>query len=66
MKSLKKKDLFGMLGMTPVKYFRWSHKYYLDNSLEDKRGRYTRNRPRLEDTYRKHVADRYALSVYYR
>jgi transposase InsO family protein len=54
---LKKKFILNKLGMHPCRYFRWCQKYYLDNSLDDKRGLYRRNQPRLEDIYRKHIVD---------
>jgi len=37
---VKKSVLINSLGITPIKYYRWAQKYYLDNSLEDKRGGY--------------------------
>jgi transposase InsO family protein len=46
-----------MFDMTDVKYYRWQRKYYIDNCLEDNRGRYERNKVRLEDIYRKHIID---------
>jgi transposase InsO family protein len=54
---LKKNHLLQKLGMTPVKYFRWSQKYYLDNCLEDKRGGLRSKRPYLADLYRKQIID---------
>jgi len=54
---VKKSWLVRKLGMTPIKYYRWAQKYYLDNSLEDKRGGYKVRRPRLEDLYRKQIID---------
>ena len=54
---LKTSVLVKKLGITPVKYFRWTQKYYLDNCLEDKRGGFKTHRPRLEDLYRKQIID---------
>ncbi len=54
---LSKKRILAMLDMNQVKYFRWTHKYYLDNCLDDKRGRYHRQQPRVTDKYRKQVIE---------
>ena len=53
--NLKKSFLVKKLGITPIKYFRWAQKYYLDNTLDDKRGGYRINKQRLEDVYRKQI-----------
>lgn len=55
--SVKKSFLVKKLGITPIKYFRWAQKYYLDNSLDDKRGGYRLKKTRLEDVYRKQIID---------
>ena len=55
--NLKKSFLVKNLGITPVKYFRWAQKYYLDNNLDDKRGGYRIKKERLEDVYRKQIID---------
>jgi putative transposase len=55
--NLKKSFLVKTLGITPIKYFRWAHKYYLDNTLDDKRGGYRIKKQRLEDVYRKQIID---------
>lgn len=52
---VQKKKCIEMLGMSAVRYYRWQLKYYLDNCLEDQRGRYERKRVRLEDLYRKQI-----------
>lgn len=52
---MKKSWVLGRIGMPAIKYYRWQHKYYLDNTLEDRRGRHKRLRPRLEDLYRCHI-----------
>ncbi len=54
---VKKNKAIKLFGMAPVKYFRWQLKYYLDNCLDDKRGRYPRGRMRLEDMYRQQIID---------
>ena len=54
---LQKKQVLQMLDMNSVRYFRWQVKYYLDESLEDLRGRYTRQTMRLEDIYRKQIVE---------
>jgi len=54
---LKKKVIIKMLNMTEVKYFRWIHKYYLDNTLDDQRGTYHRKKPRVTDKYRKQIIE---------
>lgn len=43
--------------MPYIRYYRWVLKYYLDNSLDDKRGSHKRPRPRLEDVYRKQIVE---------
>lgn len=55
--NLKKSFLVNKLGITPIKYYRWAQKYYLDNTLDDKRGGYRVNKQRLEDQYRQHICD---------
>lgn len=55
--TLKKSTVLNKLGMTYIRYYRWLLKYYLDNSLDDKRGSYSRNKPRLEDVYRKQIIE---------
>jgi len=55
--TLKKSVLVKKLEITPIKYFRWCQKYYLDNCMEDKRGGFKSIRPRLEDLYRKQVIE---------
>ena len=55
--ALKKSFLVKKLGITPIKYFRWAQKYYLDNTLDDKRGGYRLKKQRLEDVYRKQIID---------
>lgn len=44
-----------VLGLNPARYFRWQKKYHLDNSLEDKRGNWSRKYARLEDVYREEI-----------
>lgn len=54
---VRKSQAIKLFDMAPVRYFRWQLKYYLDNCLEDKRGRYPRGRSRLEDLYRQQIID---------
>ena len=54
---LKKTVILKKLGMNYIRYYRWVLKYYLDNSLDDKRGCHTRSKPRLEDVYRKQIIE---------
>lgn len=52
---VKKQKCIELFGMSAVRYYRWQLKYYLDNCLDDRRGRYERKRIRLEDLYRKQI-----------
>lgn len=52
---IKKSKAINLLGMSPVRYYRWQLKYYLDNCLDDQRGRHERKRVRLTDSYRKQI-----------
>lgn len=54
---LKKGKVVAMFGMSLTRYFRWQKKYYLDNSLEDKRGNNRKGLKRLEDIYRDEVVN---------
>jgi len=54
---VKRSFLVNKLGMTQIKYYRWAQKYYLDNCLDDKRGGYRLKKQRLEDLYRKQIAE---------
>ena len=55
--NLKKSFLIQKLNITPIKYYRWAQKYYLDNCLDDKRGGYRIKQTRLEDLYRTQTCD---------
>lgn len=61
---IKKTKAIEMFQMAPVRYFRWQSKYYLDNCLDDKRGRYKRRNMRLEDLYRQQIIDIRKTGVY--
>jgi len=52
---IKKQQAITLFGMSPVRYYRWQLKYYLDNCLDDRRGRYERKETRLADLYRKQI-----------
>lgn len=52
---IEKRDVIAMFGIARSRYFRWQMKYYLDDSLEDERGRYPRHGKRLEDLYREQI-----------
>jgi transposase InsO family protein len=61
---IRKSRAIAMFGMAPVRYYRWQLKYYLDNCLDDKRGRYERRRIRIEDLYRKQIIDIRKMGVH--
>lgn len=52
---VKKSVLINALGITPIKYYRWAQKYYLDNSLDDKRGGYRPKKYLIGDIYRNQI-----------
>ncbi|MBU0501987.1 MAG: DDE-type integrase/transposase/recombinase [Candidatus Margulisbacteria bacterium] len=52
---IKKQQAIALFGISPVRYYRWQLKYYLDNCLDDRRGRYERKGTRLADLYRKQI-----------
>ncbi|MFH1542461.1 MAG: DDE-type integrase/transposase/recombinase [bacterium] len=52
---IKKQQAIALFGMSPVRYYRWQLKYYLDNCLDDRRGRYERKGTRLADLYRQQI-----------
>lgn len=52
---IKKSQALGYLGLCENRYYRWQLKYYLDNSLDDRRGRFKKRYPRLEDHYRRQI-----------
>jgi putative transposase len=61
---IRKSKAIAMFEMAPVKYYRWQLKYYLDNCLDDKRGRYERRAIRIEDLYRKQIIDIRKTGIY--
>lgn len=61
---VRKNKAIAMFGMSAVRYYRWQLKYYLDNCLDDKRGRYERRRIRIEDLYRKQIIDIRKTGIY--
>lgn len=52
---IKKSQALGYLGLCENRYYRWQLKYYLDNCLDDRRGRFKKRYPRLEDHYRQQI-----------
>jgi len=52
---VQKQKAIAWFGMSAVRYYRWQLKYYLDNCLDDRRGRYKRKEVRLVDRYRKQI-----------
>lgn len=52
---IRKKQALAYLGLCENRYYRWQLKYYLDESLDDRRGRFKRRYPRLEDHYRQQI-----------
>jgi transposase InsO family protein len=52
---VNKQQAIALFGMSPVRYYRWQLKYYLDNCLDDRRGRYERKGVLLTDRYSRQI-----------